>query len=231
MEVVLVSHTPEPEKLVASAARLCYSKSNISEIIKNISVSKIEQRIKDCYKKGHLSVFEHVTFTFGVEGISRIATHQLVRHRIASFSQQSQRYVNLKEGASFIVPNSIKNNAKAYKAFVKHLENSEEIYGHLVDNGIESEDARFVFPQAVETKLLLTMNARELFHFFNLRCCKHSQWEIRSLAYRMLSLAKKASHIIFENAGPFCFSGKCPENDVDCFERTKNGRVIGNADE
>ena len=151
----------------------------------------------------------------------RVASHQIVRHRIASYSQQSQRYVDLRETAGFIIPPSVKKNKLLEKKFVDHLKKSIDIYKELQKFGIQSEDARFVFPQSVETKLILTMNARELIHFFNLRCCSHSKWEIRSLAYGMLNLVKKAAPNIFEKAGPFCFSGSCPENDTECFAKMK----------
>lgn len=225
MKVVLIAHTPHAEKLVASAARLCYSKIGIGEIMEKISSDKVRQRIRDCIKHGHHSVLEHACFTFGIEGISRVATHQLVRHRIASFSQQSQRYVNLKGITSFVIPAAIKKNKAVLKSYLKLLKKCKDYYRYLQEEGISCEDARFIIPQSVETKILVTMNARELLHFFNLRCCQHAQWEIRSVAYKMLSLAKKVAPVIFEGAGPKCFMGTCPEEDWKCFKKIKGGRL------
>ncbi|MFH1454383.1 MAG: FAD-dependent thymidylate synthase [Armatimonadota bacterium] len=217
----MITHTPDPEKLAASAARLCYSRCGIEEILESIPPDKIKSRIRDCFARGHHSIFEHVSFTFGIEGISRVATHQLVRHRIASYSQQSQRYVKFDKGASYIIPPSIKNNPEALKLFEALIKEKEEAYKKLLDLGVLAEDARFVFPQASETKIVVTMNARELLHFFNLRCCRHAQWEIRAVAYKMLALAKKAAPAIFEKAGPPCFVKMCPEGDEECYENMK----------
>lgn len=224
MKVILITHTPQPERLVACAARLCYSKVGIDKILEKINSVKIRKRIRDCIKKGHHSVLEHASFTFGVEGISRIATHQLVRHRIASFSQQSQRYVDLSESSSFIIPPSIKKNKAVVDSYLEFIQNCKKYYRYLQDEGYPCEDARFVFAQSVETKILVTMNARELLHFFNLRCCQHAQWEIRSMAYKMLSLVKKVAPSIFAAAGPVCFQGRCPEEDWDCFKKIQGGR-------
>lgn len=226
MKVILITHTPEPEKIAAAAARLCYSDCGIKELLENITADKRKKRIRECFIKGHHSIFEHISFTFGIEGVSRVATHQLVRHRVASYSQQSQRYVKFKNSADVITPPSIENNPEAKALFEGSVENARELYKKLTAMGISAEDARFVFPQGVGTKIIVTMNARELMHFFNLRCCTHAQWEIRSLAYKMLGLAKKAAPVVFENAGPLCFLGSCPEKDTKCFENMKN-KVMG----
>jgi len=222
MKVMLITHTPEPEKIAAAAARLCYSDCGIEELLENITADKIKKRIKDCFMKGHHSIFEHISFTFGIEGISRVATHQLVRHRVASYSQQSQRYVEFKNAADVITPPSIEKDPEAKALFEESAGKSRELYKKLTGMGISAEDARVIFPQGVDTKIMVTMNARELMHFFNLRCCKHAQWEIRSLAYKMLALAKKTAPIVFENAGPLCFIADCPEKDKECFEKMTN---------
>lgn len=222
MKVVLISHTPRPEFLAALAAKLCYSSINIDELSKKMSSAVIKKRLRDCFKKGHLSIFEHASFTFAVEGISRTATHQLVRHRIASYSQQSQRYVKLTDQTEYILPGSIKKNSKIFKTFKESMKSTFKNYQNLISQGIKPEDARFILPQAVATKIIITMNARELFHFFGLRCCTHAQWEIRALAYKMLSLVKKIAPVIFEEAGPRCLhEDKCPEGDNECFKKMK----------
>ncbi|MEK9149199.1 MAG: FAD-dependent thymidylate synthase [Candidatus Desantisbacteria bacterium] len=213
MEVRLLRHTPEPELLVASAAKLCYSKVGIEDITKNLSRKKQNEFIKKLLKMGHLSPFEHISFTFGIEGISRACTHQLVRHRIASFSQQSQRYVSF-EKEEYIVPTTIKKGLK--KEFEKHTEDSLKLYHQLIEEGVPQEDARYILPQAFCTKIVVTMNARELFHFFNLRCCNRAQWEIRQMAEAMLVEAKKIAPNIFMKAGAPCVQGACPEGELSC---------------
>lgn len=222
MKVVLISHTPKPEFLVALAAKLCYSPCTIEELSSHITPVVIKKRLRDCFKKEHLSVFEHASFTFAVEGISRTATHQLVRHRIASYSQQSQRYVKLTDKSEYILPPFIKKNSKLFKIFNESMKSAFKNYQELLSLGVKTEDARFVLPQAVAAKIIITMNARELLHFFNLRCCTHAQWEIRTLAYKMLSLAKKTAPVIFEKAGPRCLTeNKCLEGDLKCFKKMK----------
>lgn len=172
---------------------------------------------------GHASVLEHVVFTFGVEGISRAASHQLVRHRIASYSQQSQRYVTADFG--YVTPGTIgeadgrrgkKGDAGLAAQFHDHMERSAALYAKLVEGGIPAEDARFVLPNASETRILVTMNARELHHFFALRLCRRAQWEIREAALRMFRLAAGHAPLLFEGAGPGCVRGKCPEGEFGC---------------
>lgn len=162
------------------------------------------------------SPFEHLSFTFGIEGVSRTLTHQLVRHRIASYSQKSQRYVNEKE-FEYITPPSIQANDEAlgcYEAVMKMLNNA---YGKLVDLGIPKEDARYVLPNACETKIIVTMNARSLFNFFNHRCCMRAQWEIRQMAYQMLKLVKEVAPETFKKAGASCDTlGYCVEGNMSC---------------
>jgi len=212
-KVSLLRHTPEPELLVASAAKLCYSKIGIEDITKNLSKKKQDEFIKKLLRMGHLSPFEHISFTFGIEGVSRTCTHQLVRHRIASFSQQSQRYVSF-ERAEYIVPPTIKKGIKT--KFERYVEDSLKFYQELIEEGIPQEDARYILPQAFCTKIVVTMNARELFHFFSLRCCNRAQWEIREMAEAMLIEAKKVAPNIFRQAGAPCVQGACPEGELSC---------------
>lgn len=222
MKVILLDHTAEPERVVASAARLCYSRSTPEQLKEKISKDEIERLIRMIFKLGHLSVFEHASFTFGIEGISRVTSHQLVRHRIASYSQQSQRYVDLTGIENFVVPNTIKDSP-FYENFYKILRESSQLYEEMVENGIPQEDARFVLPQAITTNIVVTMNARELHHFFMLRVCRRAQWEIRELAARMLFEVVRVAPVLFEKAGPSCFSrGFCSEGEMTCGKKVKN---------
>lgn len=214
MEVRLLKFTPEPELLVASAAKLCYSKVGIENITKNLSKKKQNEFIKKLLTMNHLSPFEHISFTFGIEGVSRACTHQLVRHRIASFSQQSQRYVSF-DTAEYIVPPTISKKGLK-KRFEKYTEDSLKFYQELIEEGILQEDARYILPQAFCTKIVVTMNARELFHFFSLRCCHRAQWEIREMAEAMLEQAKKVAPNIFSGSGAPCVKGACPEGELSC---------------
>jgi thymidylate synthase (FAD) len=213
VRVKLLAFTPLPESVVAAAARLCYSASSAEDLIVMLHDDK-EQRdkfIKNLARSGHLSPFEHVSFTFAVDGISRACSHQLVRHRIASYSQQSQRYVSMID-ANYIVPDSIMENEKALTLFKDMMRQSHEAYKSLAEWGIPLEDARYVLPNAWETKIVVTMNARELHHFFSLRLCKRAQWEIRRLAKLMLIEVRKVAGVIFDVAGPPCVTkGKCEE--------------------
>jgi len=210
MKVELLSYTPEPDRVVAISARLCYSKIGISELAEKLTDDKIRDLLKKLESSGHLSPFEHANFTFGIEGISRVTSHQLVRHRIASYSQQSQRYVKMSDG-EFVIPPSIKKNSSASELVYNLNDMAMSVYNKLIQLGIPEEDARYILPQGITTKIIVTMNARELLHFFNLRCCLRAQWEIRAMANLMLRKVKEVAPIIFEKAGPFCFSGPCPE--------------------
>ena len=170
---------------------------------------------------GHLSVLEHASFTFFIEGVSRSLLAQLTRHRIASFSVQSQRYVSLAEGFGYVIPPRIRNlGAEAVREYESQMAKMQEWYVYwqekLGKGEGSNEDARFVLPNACETHITVTMNARELLHFFSLRCCNRAQWEIRALAREMLRLCKQAAPVIFENAGPGCVSGPCPEGAKSC---------------
>jgi thymidylate synthase (FAD) len=164
---------------------------------------------------GHVSVIEHASFTFSIEGVSRAMTHQLVRHRIASYTQQSQRYVTYDTLEKYVTPPSIADKVEAKKMFDETLERISETYKKLLKLGIPKEDARFILPNAAKTNIIVTMNTRELRHFFNLRCCVRAQWEIREVATEMLRQAKKVAPVLFENAGPSCVKlGYCPEGKM-----------------
>lgn len=215
MEVKLLSHTPDPERLIAIAARSCVSKRSAHELISEPDEA-LRRSLNKVLESGHESVIEHAYFTFSIKGISRACTHQLVRHRIASYSQQSQRYVDLRD-ADFVIPESIRNNGEALEAFRAAMRGAAEAYSKLLELGIPPEDARFVLPNATATNIVVTMNARELLHFFGLRCCLKAQWEIRALANAMLELARGAAPAIFERAGPYClYKGICLEGDREC---------------
>jgi thymidylate synthase (FAD) len=216
MNIELLHHTPEPERTVALAARLCYSPTGLDELKEKIGSGDIRQFIDKIMSLGHHSVLEHASFTFGVEGISRVTSHQLVRHRVASYSQQSQRYVSHVERFDAVIPPSIDSNEEAKRIFDFTVGVVHQAYKQLVEMGVQPEDARYLLPNATETKVIITMNARELLHFFKLRCCMRAQWEIRSMAVGMLKLAKQAAPTIFRDAGPGCVAGPCPEGEFCC---------------
>ena len=222
MKVTLITHTPEPEKVIASAAKLCYSSSDIETLMNGLTLEKIETFIKKLTDLGHQSPLEHCTFTFGIEGVSRALSHQLVRHRIASYSQKSQRYV--KEGQfEYIIPPTISENEICPNVFEDFMKNAQWTYDFLINNGIPAEDARFVLPNACETKLIMTMNIRSLLHFFEERCCNRAQWEIRQMADMMLDICKEIAPNIFAKAGASCVRGKCKEGKMYC-GNPKGGR-------
>jgi len=230
VNVILLQCTPEPERLVALAARLCYSPATIADLRENISRKDVRNLVRRVMSMGHASVLEHVTLTYGVEGISRATSHQLVRHRIASYSQQSQRYVSATFG--YVTPKSLIRRrdsqrgkgkpARApggdplYDKYEEHMRKCSELYEEMRKEGIPAEDARFVLPNATETKILISMNARELHHFFALRLCRRAQWEIREMGRRMLAIALEQAPLLFENAGPGCLRGRCPEGKMSC---------------
>ncbi len=215
MKVRLLAHTPEPEKVIALSARLCYSKANIEDLEKNFTDDKIKIFLKKIIDLGHESVLEHVSFTFGIEGISRACSHQLVRHRLASYSQQSQRYVNF-DNIEYVIPDTIKNNRELCEKFKNFMKEISKFYKEMLDKNIPAEDARFILPNSCTTKIIVTMNLRELKHFFKLRCCNRSQWEIRKLAIEMLKILKNKIPILFSQMGPACLNGPCPEGIMSC---------------
>jgi thymidylate synthase (FAD) len=216
MKVALLQYTPDPERTVALAARLCYSPADIDELREKFSSADITNFLEKIMSLGHQSVLEHASFTFGIEGISRVTTHQLVRHRIASFSQQSQRYVSHREQFAAVIPPSIAASPEFMNRFEAQLNALHETYAAMVAGGIPAEDARYILPNATETKIMVTMNARGLLNFFTLRCCERAQWEIRALAVEMLRLVKGVAPVIFKDAGPGCLSGPCPEKTMTC---------------
>ncbi|MBF8983464.1 FAD-dependent thymidylate synthase [Lutibacter sp. B2] len=239
MKVKLIQYTPEPEKTIAVAAKLCYSPSGVEEIEKGLDQEKIEKFINMLMGLGHQSPIEHINFTFAVEGVSRVLTHQLVRHRIASYSQQSQRYVKLDQ-FEYIIPPSIEDIPDAKEKFIQAMKDDQKTYDELVqilqekhisklmDEGksekqaksmaekMAIEDSRYVFPNACETKIVFTMNARTLLNFFHHRCCQRAQWEIREMATSMLKLVRQVAPNVFKNAGPSCLSDVCPEGTMTC---------------
>ena len=217
MLVQLLTSTPKPEQVVAAAARLCYSDSSIEELLEQSreQTAKLLQKILEL---GHLSVLEHASFTFGIEGVSRACSHQLVRHRLASFSQQSQRYVAHEQLFSAVAPESLGEHPELEERFWAHMQQNHDLYRDLIDAGVPAEDARFVLPNAASTKLVMTMNARELRHFFALRCCNRAQWEIRAMAKEMLLLSRKVAPLLFADAGPGCLHSPCPEGAMTCGE-------------
>lgn len=213
MNVQLLAHTPAPEQLVAAPAKLCYSAASIADLAA-IEADKAAEFI-DKLPEAHQSPFEHVSFTFGIEGVSRAMLAQITRHRIASFSVQSQRYVNMDE-FGYVVPPSIAANQDALDEYEHFMDRADLVYTYLRSCGIPAEDARFVLPNACETRMIVTMNARELLHFFSLRCCKRAQWEIRAVADEMLRLCMEVAPEIFAKAGPGCVRGHCPEGKGGC---------------
>ena len=239
MKVQLIAHSPDPDKIIAAAAKLCYSAVGTDEILEGLTPEKTEKFIDMLSSLGHESPVEHATFTFAVEGVSRSLLAQLTRHRIASFSVQSQRYVD-KENFEFIIPPEIDAIPEARELFLKAMENDRETYRELnriltekhtqtnIEAGMDekkaataaskkaNEDSRYVLSNACDTKIVMTFNVRSLYNFFSLRCCSRAQWEIRELACRMLALVKEVSPALFKNAGPSCVSGRCSEGSFSC---------------
>ena len=218
INVKLLTYTKEPIRTITSAIKQCYSADTAAKIAQKVDKKKAEQLIKQIISSGHTSTIEHAYFTFAIEGISRSLTHQLVRHRIASYSQQSQRYVDLsKDDMGYIVPPEIKKNKKLLDKYEEVMRLIEKEYKELVKSGVKPEDARFILPNACQTKIVVTMNARSLLNFFRERCCLRAQWEIRELAGKMLLEVKKVAPKIFENAGASCVStGICWEGNMSC---------------
>ena len=215
MKVVLLEHTPNPDAVVAAAARLCYSAADIDTIRKRLEGPKAAELVNKLIALGHESPLEHVSFTFGIEGVSRALSHQLVRHRVASYSQQSQRYVKF-EGFEYVTPPSILADEKARAKFDMAMDYLSQAYGELLQI-VPAEDARYVLPNACTTKLIATMNARSLYNFFSLRCCRRAQWEIQRLAWDMLRQVRTVAPAVFSAAGPDCWGSQgCGEGDMSC---------------
>lgn len=210
MQVTLLSYTPDPLFICATSARTCYSDVEPEKL--TLTREDSIKLLKRVIKSGHHSVLEHAVFTFAVSGVSRALTHQLVRHRIASFSQQSQRYVKLDE-PDYVYPFNDEEDSGIQSVFVDAMSHAWKSYNDLLDMGVSKEDARYVLPNACTTNIVVTMNARELLHFFSLRMCNKAQWEIRELATTMHKLCMTVVPEIFENAGPPCWTDKCHENN------------------
>lgn len=240
MKVTLLAHTPEPEKLIAAAAKLCYASADIDTLFAGLEdADKVERFLTMLTDIGHESPIEHISFTFGIEGVSRALLAQITRHRIASFSVQSQRYVEEKD-FQFVTPPEIAADPQASEIFQAQMRGAIASYNQLADllkekhfgtflaAGLDEktartkaqkkaiEDARFVLPNACDTKMIVTMNARSLLNFFRLRCCARAQWEIHAVADEMLRLCCSAAPTIFKNAGPGCLRGACGEGKMSC---------------
>ncbi len=244
MKVTLLAHTPDPERLIASAAKLCYAACDIDSLREKISAESAAEFVNMLASYGHESPIEHVTFTFGIEGVSRSLLAQISRHRIASYSVQSQRYV--REGSfEYVTPPEIANDPEALKIFEQSMRADQEAYDKIAailkKNHIEKlmaegkdekaaariaekaaiEDARYVLPNSCATKMLVTMNARSLMNFFHHRCCNRAQWEIQEVATEMLRLVKEVAPSLFRYAGPSCVNGPCPEGGMSCGRRNE----------
>lgn len=237
VKVYLLAHTPEPERVVASAAKLCYSRTGVATLLEGLTPEKSAEFLEMLSDLGHSSPVEHASFTFGIEGVSRSFLAQITRHRIASFSVQSQRYVEY-DDPSYVVPPEIAACPEALAVYEQALQSCTDAYRRITEllnreyadaEGGEAdkarqralrkksiEDARFILPNACETKMVVTMNARELMHFFTLRCCSRAQWEIRAVANEMLRQASAAAPALFCSAGPACVRGACSEGKMSC---------------
>ena len=250
MTVRLIAHTPEPEKVVAAAAKLCYSDAHIPDLLDGLDEAKTARFLEMLSDLGHASPIEHASFTFGIEGVSRTLLAQITRHRIASCSVQSQRYVKENQ-FSFVTPPEIAAIPEAAARYQRAMADSHRTYLELADLLEEKhfarlvaegksekearraaekqaiEDARFVLPNACETKMVVTMNARSLKNFFRLRCCNRAQWEIREVATQMLFLAWEAAPTLFAHAGPPCLTGPCPEGKMSCGKMQEVRRRFG----
>ncbi len=239
MKVTLITHTPLPEKVIASSAKLCYSAATIDTVMDGLTEEKTAAFVDMLGEIGHESPIEHASFTFGIEGVSRSLLAQLTRHRMASYSVQSQRYVHEKM-FDYVLPPEIEAVPEAAEEYRRAMEEDQAHYDRLTDilkekhlrdmlvSGMDEkaaarmaekkaiEDARFVLPNACATKLMMTMNARSLMNFFHHRCCNRAQWEIRDLAEKMYILCVEAAPHLFRNAGPKCVHGACPEGKMSC---------------
>lgn len=221
LNVALIRHTLSPEEVVALGARLCYSKATIGNLTERVEKADQTAFVQKIMGMGHDSVLEHASFTFGVEGVSRVLLAQLTRHRLASFSVQSQRYVSYENGFGYIVPPKIEALGEdAVAEYHRQMDTMHQWYCQwqekLGSGEGSNEDARFVLPGACETRLMMTMNVRELRHFFSLRMCSRAQWEIRALAKEMHRLCMEVAPALFADAGPGCLSGACPEGAKSC---------------
>lgn len=220
MHAKLVKWTQDPERTCAVAAMYSVKESVPDSLFTDADYAKAMSVLKRVVASGHHSVLEHASFTFNVSGVSRALTHQLVRHRIASYTQQSQRYVKLKD-RGYVTPPTIESSgfASEYHTMVEKI---SALYQRMLDGKIPAEDARYILPNAANTSIVITMNARELLHFFALRSCNRAQWEIRALSDEMLRQCKEAAPALFANAGPGCIRGPCPEGEWSCGKPRNN---------
>ena len=251
MKVSLIAYTLDPEMVVAAAAKTCYTTKTIDELMDNLVEESAEQFIDMLGNIGHESPIEHASFTFAIEGVSRSLLAQITRHRIASYSVRSQRYVSEK-AFGYVTPPEIAADPEALAIYQEAMAADQAAYDKIVasltkrhtqtflDEGMDpkkaksaarmkaQEDARFVLPNACETQMVVTMNARSLLNFFRHRCCNRAQWEIRDLACQMLTLVREAAPHLFAHAGPPCLNGPCPEGSMSCGKmlemREKYGR-------
>ncbi len=237
--VVLLSHTYKPARTVACSAKLCYSSSDIPSLYDNLTDEKIASFVEMLSDMGHESPTEHAYFTFGIEGVSRALLAQITRHRIASYSVQSQRYVK-NVNFEYVTPPEIENIPEAKAEYERAMKEDIDHYNKLADilkekhkaallaegkdektaersaEKMAIEDARFVLPNSAATKIIVTMNTRSLKNFFNHRLCNRAQWEIRELAEKMLKLCMETAPELFKNFGPPCVAGPCPEGKMCC---------------
>ena len=237
LQVKLIEMSENPLSLLYVAYRQCYSGGWAADMWEEDKGEGHKAAfIREMMRSGHDSPLEHVKLTFAVAGVSRALTHQLVRYRMASYSQQSQRYVDMKE-FGYIVPPAIAADEVLRAEFDRCMDNIQRSYRELLarfgEKGVVGEraheDARFVLPQATETKIVVTMNCRELLHFFAQRCCQRAQWEIRALADRMLEICREKLPPVFENGGAKCERlGYCPEGKFNCGRFPTKEEVMGN---
>ena len=213
MRVALVSYTSNPEFAIAAAARLCYSPVSATEILEKLTPGKVDSFLAGLLQAGHLSPFENANFTFAIEGISRATSHQLVRHRIASFSQQSQRYVSFRN-LPYVTPDSIAAVPEMKVEYERVVDEAHKLYCRMMEAGIPAEDARFILPNAASTNLVMTMNARELMHVCSVRLCLRAQWEIVHLFELVKIEVQKVAPRIAQQMKPKCYSmGFCDEHE------------------
>lgn len=211
MFVKLLHAASEPEQIVGLAAMVCRNPEGATAYARlwpNGGANKIGELADKCRQSGHMSVFEHINYTFFIDGISRACSHQLVRHRLASFTQASQRHSHQ---SAFIHPEGMSEEQK--QTWRQSIRLSAQTYRLLMEMGMSREDARSVLPNAAATTIIMTMNARELAHFLELRLCNKAQTEIRGLAQEIHKLAKEHFPLLFEHVGPPCFiTGECRES-------------------
>jgi thymidylate synthase (FAD) len=217
MEVRLLAYTPKPDMVCAAAAFTSWKKKTTAELFEQLNEKEAVDFLKMVMGFGHMSVTEHAVFTFSISGVSRALTHQLVRHRLASYTQQSQRYVKFsRDEIQYVTPHTIGKDVEAKKVYDDLMEKIADTYEKLINKKIPPEDARFVLPNAATTNIVVTMNARELLHFIRMRTCERTQWELREVATEMLKQAKKVAPVLFSDGGPGCVVGPCPEGKLTC---------------